>query len=353
MTGGGLDWIEAAVHLLRRAPAAAWARYYIGSLPFVAAVLFYWSDMSRNAFAWQSLTGGSLATAMAYLWMKCWQSAFAAELRFELEGGEPNQWSARRVGRMILFQTAVQPSGLFVIPAGLLMTIPFPAIMAFYQGFSMTGDGSGEEDLRATISRTLKLAGLWTRQNSAVLGILLVFGLFVFLNLAVGLLFVPELLRMYLGVDSVFTRAGANVLGSTFFAVCCGLTYLVLDPLLKAHGALRCFHGESVHTGADLRSQLRREMRRIQSGALVAAMLCCGAANTAAKAETLDPGRLDKSIGEVLKKKDWWIISDEIYDLKENQARLASNSALVSFFSFGLISSLSRSDETLGRRAAA
>ena len=69
MKGGGLDWIEAATHLLRRLPGESWARYYVGSLPFVTAVLFYWSDMSRGAYAWQALTGESMGVAFAYLWM--------------------------------------------------------------------------------------------------------------------------------------------------------------------------------------------------------------------------------------------------------------------------------------------
>ena len=259
MKGGGLDWIEAATHLLRRASAAGWARYYIGSLPFVAMVLFYWSDMSHNAYTWRELTGESFAAAIAYLWMKCWQAAFASELRFTLEGGDPKPWPASRIGRMVLFQTAVQPSGLFVIPMGMLVAFPFAKIMAFYQGFSMLGDGEAGSDLRSVVSRTIKLSGLWTRQNWSSLSILVAFGLFVFVNLAVMLAFIPELARMYLGVDSAFTRAGTNVIGSTFFAVCFGLTYLTLDPLLKALAALRCFHGEAIHSGADLRAEVRRE----------------------------------------------------------------------------------------------
>ena len=35
MKGGGLGWIEAATHLLRRLPGESWARYYVGRLPFV------------------------------------------------------------------------------------------------------------------------------------------------------------------------------------------------------------------------------------------------------------------------------------------------------------------------------
>ena len=311
MKGGGLDWIEAATHLLRRLPAVSWASYYVGSLVFITAVLFYWSDMSHNAYAWQGLTAESAGVAFAYLWMKWWQSVFAGDLRHALEGGEPRPWTARRIRRMMLFQMAVQPSGLFAIPAGMLAAIPFATIMGFYQGFSVTGDGEGE--LRGVISRTLKLAGLWNRQSWSSLSILLAFGLFVFLNLVVAMLFLPELARMYLGIDSAFTRAGANVIGSTLFAVCFGLTYLALDPLLKALAALRCFHGESIHSGADLRAEVRREMRemsRTMGRGALAAMAICLLLHRPAEAQQgaqkgMDTERLDRTITEVLQERQY------------------------------------------------
>jgi hypothetical protein len=48
------------------------------------------------------------------------------------------------------------------------------------------------------------------------------------------------------------------LVNSTFVAVVCGLTYLCLDPLLKAAYVLRCFYGESIHTGGDIRVELNR-----------------------------------------------------------------------------------------------
>src|SRR4029079_1349495 len=45
---------------------------------------------------------------------------------------------------------------------------------------------------------------------------------------------------------------------TTFFAVIVGVTYLCLDPLLKAIYVLRCFYGESLSTGEDLKVELRR-----------------------------------------------------------------------------------------------
>jgi hypothetical protein len=46
-------------------------------------------------------------------------------------------------------------------------------------------------------------------------------------------------------------------MNNTFFAVVCSLSYLYLDPLMKACYCLRCFYGESIQTGEDLKIELR------------------------------------------------------------------------------------------------
>jgi len=45
--------IEEAVHILRAAPGALLTVYYIGSVPFVLGLLYFWADMSRSAKAYE------------------------------------------------------------------------------------------------------------------------------------------------------------------------------------------------------------------------------------------------------------------------------------------------------------
>src|SRR5258706_3904850 len=82
----GIDLIEEAVHLLRAASLAALAIYYLGALPFVLALLYFWADMSGSAFANQHLAGAALGVASLFLWMKFWQALFARQLRGLLAG---------------------------------------------------------------------------------------------------------------------------------------------------------------------------------------------------------------------------------------------------------------------------
>ena len=60
-----LDLIEEAVHLLRTAPAGALAAYYLGALPFVLGLLFFWADMSTSAFARRHVAEAALGKSPA------------------------------------------------------------------------------------------------------------------------------------------------------------------------------------------------------------------------------------------------------------------------------------------------
>src|ERR1043165_4750921 len=76
-----LDLIEEAVHLLRRAPGSAFALYYIGAIPFVLSVLYFWTDMSWSPDARRNCAVGAASVSLFFVWMKFCQALFANELR--------------------------------------------------------------------------------------------------------------------------------------------------------------------------------------------------------------------------------------------------------------------------------
>src|SRR6185503_3700557 len=114
---GPFELIEEVFHLLRLAPAATLATYYLGSLPFILGLLYFWSDMSRAAFAEQRLMGGTIGMTLLFVWMKCWQAAFAQQLKAQLCGEPAPRWNFARLSRLVLVQIILQPSGLFLLPA--------------------------------------------------------------------------------------------------------------------------------------------------------------------------------------------------------------------------------------------
>ncbi len=66
----GIQLIEEAMYVLRVRSAKGLLLYYIGSLPFILGLLYFLSDMSRSAYAYQYCAAGSLVLAMLFVWMK-------------------------------------------------------------------------------------------------------------------------------------------------------------------------------------------------------------------------------------------------------------------------------------------
>ncbi|HEY6390418.1 MAG TPA: hypothetical protein VIX89_04005 [Bryobacteraceae bacterium] len=251
-----IELYEEAVYLLRRAPASVIAAYYAGSAPFVLAFLFFWADMSQNSFAFDHCAPASLGLALLYCWMIYWQAIFVRQLRSELSGAPRPARFWSESWRLGFVQFALQPTKLFLLPVTALIVLPFAGAYAFYQAL-MAVPGHDCESLRQAIRAARKQSAKWQQQNWIMLAILAMLNVLAFLNIGAMILIVPYLLKMLLGVETVFTRSGLATLNTTFVVVTAGLTYLAINPLAKAVYLLRYFYSESMETGEDLRAELK------------------------------------------------------------------------------------------------
>ncbi len=252
---GALDLVEEAVHLLRTAPAATLAVYYLGAIPFVLGLLFFWADMSRSPFASGHLADASLVMGLLFLWMKFWQAMFARRMRAQRAAQSAPPLRFRQAIRLLLTQTVWQSSGLFLIPLSIVPVLPFPWVYAFYQNITVLDDG--EMRPAEIFKKACRQANLWPKQNLVTLLILIAFGLYVLGNWATVCASLPELFKTLFGIESKYTQSPESLLNSTFFAAMYGLTYLCVDPILKTFYALRCFYGESLESGEDLKAELK------------------------------------------------------------------------------------------------
>jgi hypothetical protein len=191
---------------------------------------------------------------------------------------------------------------MILLPLALLVTVPFPWAYAFYQNVTVFGHGE-ERHIKEVVKRSWQQAKLWSRQNTiliwllspwmlvvaAILMLILVpiltgmtgsstsialiliyvflsvimialspVGVVISFNIGSMLALIPQLLKTFLGIETMFTLSSAQMMNTTFIAIVYALAYLCLDPLVKAAYALRCFYGESIHTGEDLRVELQR-----------------------------------------------------------------------------------------------
>ena len=254
---GVFDLVEEAVHLLRGAPLQLHAAYAVGTLPFILAFLYFWADMSRGAFAREHAAPGAAGMALLFLWMKCWQAVFAGALRAQVAGRAAEPWTLRRAGRLALAQMALQPSGLFAVPLALAAALPFPWVYGFYQ--NLTAGGGEPGNMGGACKTAAAQAGQRMGQCFLLLNVLFLFAFLVWINTVAAMALLPALLKMLFGVDTAFTQAGMySVLNTTYLACSFALTYVFVDPLIKAVFVLRCFYAQSVGSGEDLKAELAR-----------------------------------------------------------------------------------------------
>ncbi len=341
------DLIEEAVHLLRTVPPGVLAAYYLGSLPFVLGLLFFWADLSRNPLARQHIVEAALGVSVLFLWMKFWQALFARRLRAHLAGETPPPLDFSRGLRILITQAIVQPAGLFLLPLAAIPVLPLAWMYACLQNATALADN----DVRQLLGKSLRQSLRWPGQNHLMLLYMTLFALVVFLNCSIGSLALPWLVKTLFGIETVFSRSGTAMLNTTFFTAMAGLTYLCVDPILKTLYVLRCFYGDSVQSGADLRAELSRfatPAARLAVCLFLAVVFFAGAMETPAQpagnrsadshvretpsseradkavrapASRMSPAELDNAIGEVIqqRKYTWRLPREKVAPAESDQ----------------------------------
>jgi hypothetical protein len=246
--------------------------YYAGAIPFALGLLYFWADMSCGALAERHCPSAALGVALLFLWLKCWQTIFTDALRARLAGTEGTKWTLSRVLRLVLVQGIIQPPRLLLLPVALVVAIPFGWVLAFYENVTVLGNGD-ESGVRPVFRRAVAQARLWPKQNHMLLALLALLAVVLWLNALIAVFTMPHLVKLLLGVETAFSRAGYWVVfNTTFLAVTIMLAWLALDPLVKAVYTLRCFHGEARTNGADLLAELsfvRANGKKLAAVALV------------------------------------------------------------------------------------
>lgn len=326
---GAMALAERAVHLLRQKGAAALVEYYIGTLPFILGLLFFWSDMSRNPYADRYCGPAAGGLALLFVWMKLWHARYCRRLWCALNDAAPETWPWQRCGATALRQAAIQATGLVVLPLATLIVLPMAWAYTFYQNLSVL-DGPETKTLKQLYQEALQQAMVWPGQNHLLLAILSVFGLLVLLNLAIGLMLLPYLFKWLLGVETAFTFSGMRAMtNTTFLTITSALTYLCIDPVIKAAYTLRCFYGCSRHSGDDLRTALKPFLKPLAMILLYGAVAAAGFAPPPAGASSDDPDQagmdsyvrqLDATIDRVLQERRFaWRLPRERIEAPEEE----------------------------------
>jgi hypothetical protein len=351
-----IDILEESMHMLRANPLDLMP-YYIGSLPFILGLLYFWTDMSIGANAWQHASRSAWFMVFLFVWMKIWQSAYTGRLLAHIRGDKPPRWNVRRILRVAGIQTAIQPWSFIILPVALIILLPFPRTLAFFQNVGIIGAGD-EKEMGGILHKSWRQASLWPMQNTHIIWLaspfalictaLLVFvlipistffnptaspqlilsiailltipfcplGMITAINIGMALAFIPSLLKTLFDVETIFSMGGPHTINHTFFAIVCGMSYLCLDPLVKASYCLRCFYGESLQSGEDLKVELRSLVRPAALGVVVLAFFLALCPVSRAFGEPETPGitrhensisseKLDNAIEKVINRPEY------------------------------------------------
>lgn len=326
---GAIRILEETVHFLRLAPASLFLYYYLGSLPFVLGVLYFWADMSRSAFAGEHLSIASLGVALLFCWMKIWHTVFGRRVQGALLAVSPRRLTLRRLGSTAAMQSLIHATGFIILPLAAILVFPFGWCYAFYQNTAVQNDLNAD-NFRTLCGRSWRQAKLWPLQNHILIAVFSLFGLMVLLNLAFVMFMIPYFIKKFTGIESIFTMSGLHALNTTFIATVLGTAYLCMDPLVKTAYALRCFYGEAIKSGADLKTELSSYATLGKGLAtLILLVLLLSPIHTMGS-EIMDapskdytaisPQALDRSIDEVIQRREFaWRLPRSSRNEKQNE----------------------------------
>ncbi|MBI1841086.1 MAG: DUF4129 domain-containing protein [Verrucomicrobia bacterium] len=306
-----LDLIEEAFYWLRQLPLSTAVAYLACALPFILALLFFWAEMSTRPDADRQLPGWLLELTLLFVLAKVGQSILSHSL-WSLARGQPGSpWTLGRLFRTACVHLALQPLGLFLLVLSLVIVIPTAWVVVYFQTATLL---AGEPGARASeVSRKAwEQTKLWPAQNHSLLTLLSLLGFFIFLNLLLLAFLGPQLLRMLLGVETVFSQSPWSVLNSTVLAALTAVTLLALDPVFKAVYVLRCFRASSRQSGEDLLVTLRG-LKSSRLSAWAALALCVGGGLLGSAAENtetpmgsrVDVSAINRSADATLQKREY------------------------------------------------
>ena len=278
--------MEDALALAKRMDAPAWAIYLCGIVPFFSLLLFALTDVVQNPFAFDQLAIFGFALAVLFYWMHICQSVFSALLYATLTESSPdlrNTWIAA-------FRTQMPILGakLFAWPAALVLLVPFSFVTSFFQHSLLAPDAGRNDHWRKTL--TTARADAYYRPMVALWFVVIVLLLrtILWVNLLALLFVLPQLWKVFTGLEGNITRAPQVLFNPTSIAALSILAYIGLDPIVKAAFVLRRFARVSEKSGDDLRLRLAW-VRKNMTAAILLALVFIGPDRGKAQPPTAQP----------------------------------------------------------------
>lgn len=256
-----LRQIEEAFALLRGAGLATLAGYVAATVPFAGLAAWWWADSSWGPASPPRAAAWAAVLMAMFLVMRCGQAWFMARLWHRCLGQTPPGWTLARWRRAALHLSVSQPAQWFLLPLAAVLLVPAPGCLAFQQNATLLA-GLGEQPLAPSLRRALRLSLPWFATLGSGKFLLGIIGLAVFLNLLVLVALAIQLADSFAGVELAQGFTVVHLFNTTTWVILLLVSYVIVDPLLRAWTVWRSFHLEALANGADLRTALRSASAR-------------------------------------------------------------------------------------------
>ena len=301
-----MQMVEEATALLRECTGGTWLWYFIGTCPFICAVLHFWNDMTRSGDAHKQLPRAALVVALTYIGMKTAHAIFADRLMQQLRGDSRTApLPFRGKLRLVSSQALIHATMPVVLPLAGMALVPTAWVYAFYHSATTLAAGHFRNggNTRGLLKVAIAQSHFRPGPNHAVMLIILVFGMLMWMNLFGGILITSQLLKSFTGTENEFTRNPMMAFDTGFIATTILLAYLLTAPLVRALYALRCFQGLSRKNGEDLLAQIRALGTPIKTAIVMAVMFfsSLGANAQPSANQAMRPDQIEQKIQDVLK----------------------------------------------------
>jgi len=305
---------EQAVSLLRYAPAKAWMWHFCGGIPFFIALTFFFTLLNESGRPDMLLLSGAFPAGLLYIWMKGCQAKFVQAL---WEGvGEDIPDPENQKGLWVR-QCLLQPYGLFVVTLSRLFLLPYPLFSSFFQNHTLC-EALPSENKQSVTSRAWSLAN---QKQLSCIGFLSIgkpaLYLLVALNWMTVLILIPVLGYSLSGIANPFVNSFNAFNTVAFWMAVWSLTYLTVDPFIKAFYLLKAEYLRSRTTGSDL----RRRFRNLASGksALFFILISSSLFFKEPIQASIPVNELEQTIQEVSQHRDFvWRMPPEAFDEDES-----------------------------------
>ncbi|MGA1790599.1 MAG: hypothetical protein ACMUIM_03875 [bacterium] len=251
-----IELIEQSVFLVRSTFSAYGWIYYLSTIPFIITLMHFWSIMSSKLIMPYEISRFALLLNVLFWIIVTGQAIYCRALMSTLMDEKPG-FSLSDLSNTALNGIFVQPLAIILQIISFILVFPLGYAIIFSQYLFIVSSDPGISILK-TIKTAYRFATQETIYQHLVLFFLISLFLIIFSNTTLTIFLLPQMLKKFFNLETVFTQSAFSVLNTTFIMIARCISYLIFDPICKGFFVKLYFHVKSRSSGEDIMAECRR-----------------------------------------------------------------------------------------------